>query len=80
MIASKLTGKMIRTLRERLSWSQKELSEHLGISEGSVRNYEKESRVDKDEPVIIPLLLDWALAAIDAGLRPLSEKLFRKGK
>lgn len=78
MSPSKLTGQMIRSLRERLGLSQVETAEKLGISEGSLSNYERERRPDKEEPVPIPRLLDWALAALATGLKPFSEMV--KGK
>ena len=74
MTPSKLTGIMIRAWREKKGWSQAETAETLGISEGSLLNYERESRPDRKEPVLIPRLLDWALAALAAGLRPFSER------
>ena len=80
MQASKLTGQMIATLRERLGLTQVELSEKLGIAENTVKNYEKGTRVDKEAPVVIPMLFDFALAAIDAGLPPYSTKVLRKVK
>lgn len=80
MIPSFLTGKILRDWRVNRSLSQADLAEKLGISEGSIRNYESESRPDKKEPVQIPRLLDWALAALHARLRPLSETLGKKEK
>lgn len=73
MIPSKLTGATLKDWRERLGWSQAEVAEKIGISEGSWRNYENEKRVDKKDPVQIPRLLDWALAALHAKLKPFSE-------
>ncbi len=70
---------MIKDLREYLGLSQEAAAEKLGISEGSLRNYEKETRPDKKDPVLIPMLLDWALSAIHAGLKPFSESV-SKGK
>lgn len=78
MTPSTLTGKVIREWREKLGWSQAETAEKLGISEGSWRNYEHEKRKDKDEPVQIPKLVDWALSALYAGLRPFSETYKKK--
>lgn len=78
MIPSKLTGKILREWRERRGWSQPEAAEKLGLSEVSLRNYEREKRSDKADPVLIPLLLDWAIAAVTAGLRPFSET--KRGK
>jgi transcriptional regulator with XRE-family HTH domain len=78
MKESSLTGKMISYLRDRLGLTQVELADKLGVSEGSVRNYEKEARVDRKERVIIPMIFDWALAAIAAKLRPYSETI-KKG-
>lgn len=80
MKPSKLTGSMIRSLREKLGWTRPELAEKMGISEGSLRNYEQERRPYKKEPVQIPLLLDWALSALSSGLKPFSESVARKGK
>lgn len=74
MIPSNLTGTMLRAWRNHKCWSQTEMAEELGISEGSLVNYESGKRSDKDEPVKIPKLLDWALAALAAGLRPFSER------
>ena len=65
---------MVRVWRERKGLSQAEMAETLGISEGSLLNYERESRPDKKEPVRIPKLFDWALAALAAGLKPFSER------
>lgn len=73
MTPSKLTGKLLKALREKLGWSQAAIAEKMGVSEGSWRNYENEKRIDKPEPVQIPLLLDWALSALAAGLKPFSE-------
>lgn len=74
MSKTELTGQMIKDLRERLGCTQAELAEKLGAAEGTIRNYEKGSRVDKkDGPVVIPKLLDWALSAIYSGLKPFSE-------
>ena len=73
MIPSKLTGSMIREWRDKLGWSQNETAEKLGISEGSLRSYEKGTRTDKEAPIVIPLLLDWALSAVAAGLKPFSQ-------
>ena len=79
MTPSALTGKILKAWREHLGWSQAETAEKLGISEGSWRNYEAETKHGKAEPVQIPAILDWALAALHAGLRPFSET-FKKGK
>lgn len=74
MSDSKLTGQMIKDLRDHLGITQAELAEKLGAAEGTIRNYEKGTRVDKkDGPVIIPKLFDWALSAIYSGLKPFSE-------
>lgn len=78
MTPSTLTGKIIKELREKLGLSQAEMGETLGISEGSLRSYEKERRVDKPDPVKIPLLLDWALAALAAKLKPFSQTQRKK--
>lgn len=78
MTPSKLTGVMIRAWRERIGLTRNELSEKLGISEGSLLNYEHGKRVDKPEAVKIPLLMDWALAAIHAKLKPFSETFGNK--
>lgn len=76
MKPSNLTGEMIKTWRDFKGWSQEELAEMLGIAEGSLRNYEKEMRSDKKgEPVKIPKLLDWGLAALAKGLKPFSENV-----
>lgn len=80
MTPSKLTGKLIKEWRERLGWSQAETAEKLGISEGSWRNYEHEKRKDKEEPVQIPKLLDWALAALHGNLKPFSETFLSSKK
>ena len=78
MTPSKLTGELLRQWRDRIGWSQGEVAEKLGISEGSYRNYENEKKHGKAEPVVIPLMLDWALAALHARLKPFSETF--KGK
>ena len=74
MTPSKLNGRAIREWRERLGWSRADTAEKLGISEGSLLNYEHEKRVDRSQPVKIPKLLDWALSAIASGLKPFSER------
>ena len=74
MIPSRLTGKIIKEWRTRKSLTQSEMATLLGISTISLRNYEKESRPDKPAPVEIPLLFDWALAAVDAGISVYSAK------
>lgn len=73
MTPSNLTGKLIREWREKIGWSRADTAEKLGISEGSLLNYEHEKRVDRSQPVKIPKLLDWALSAVSSGLRPFSE-------
>lgn len=74
MTPSNLTGEMLRMWRNRIGLSQNEAAERLGIAEVSLRNYEKQRRPDRKDPVQIPMLLDWALSALDAGLKPYSEK------
>ena len=78
MTPSTLTGDMIRKLRERLGLSQVEAAGKLGISEGSLSNYEREQRPDKKDKVQVPRLLDWALSALHAGLKPYSETRGKK--
>jgi transcriptional regulator with XRE-family HTH domain len=73
MTPSGLTGNMIRSLREKLGLTQQETAEKLGIHPASQSNYERGKRADKDEPVAIPKLYDWALAALARNLRPFSE-------
>ena len=80
MTPSKLTGAMIKGLREKLGISQVEASEILGISEGSILNYERERRPDKEDPVKIPKLLDWALSALHGKLPLYSDTCLKKGK
>ena len=70
---ARLTGEMIKYLRDRKGLTQSELATTLGLAEGTVRNYEKGARVDKEAPVTIPFVIDWALAAVYEGLRPFSE-------
>lgn len=73
MTPSNLTGRMLKETRERLGWAQTQLAEMLGICVASLRSYESEKRPDKEKPVAIPKLVDWALAAVMGGLRPWSE-------
>ena len=62
---------MIREWREKLGWSQSETAEKLGVSIESFGNYEREKRPDRPFAGV-PLLVDWAIAAIHAGLKPFS--------
>lgn len=80
MKRSNLTGKMMRESRDRLGWVQTQMADALGVCIASLRSYETEKRSDKDKPVPIPKLVDWALAAITSGLRPYSEGINKKGK
>ncbi|MDE2020173.1 MAG: helix-turn-helix transcriptional regulator [Patescibacteria group bacterium] len=73
MIASRLDPEKFRAWRKKLGWKREETASKLGISLSTVRNYEKGCRTDRDD-VIIPLLVAWACAAIDAGLKPLGEE------
>lgn len=81
MNPSKLTGEEIREWRIATGWSQEEAAAELGISKSSLRNYERGSRPDKDDGAVeVPKLLDWALSAVNARLRPFSEMLARGKK
>ena len=78
MTPSHLTGKLLKDWRERKSFTQAEIAEKLGVSEGSWRNYENEKRCGDPNPVKIPRVLDWALAALNGNLKPFSETFGRK--
>lgn len=80
MNPSNLTGEVIREWRIAAGWSQDEAAEELGISKSSLRNYERGTRPDKSDLVEVPKLLDWALSAIHAKLRPFSEIVARGKK
>lgn len=80
MNSPKLTGEVIREWRIATGWTQEEAADELGISKSSLRNYERGDRPDKEAPVEVPKLIDWALSAINARLRPFSEIIAKRKK
>lgn len=70
MIASSMTGGQLRAWRKQMGWTQPFAAQKIGVCTSSLRSYEKEKRSDKDKPVLIPLPIAWACAAIADGLAP----------
>ena len=70
MKSSKLTGQALREWREKKGLTRIELSEKIGLSEGTLHNYEHENRCDTERKVFIPLIVAWAIAAVHEGLKP----------
>ncbi|MCM2293049.1 helix-turn-helix transcriptional regulator [Allorhizobium sp. BGMRC 0089] len=53
-----------------MNLTQTQAAERLGISRGTVENYERGSRREDDRPVIIPLSIALACSALVMGLKP----------
>jgi transcriptional regulator with XRE-family HTH domain len=65
-----MTSEQFKDWRERMGLSQQEAAEALGISKGSVINYESGIRREDDRPVTIPRTVELACAAVTFGLTP----------
>lgn len=62
-----MSGAALKEFRERRKWSREDLGELIGLSVGSIRNYENEGR-DDGRPAPIPKLVRLALAALAGGI------------
>jgi transcriptional regulator with XRE-family HTH domain len=65
-----MTNEQFRQWRERMRMSQQEAADALGISKGSVVNYENGARREDDRPVTIPRTVELACAALTFGINP----------
>jgi transcriptional regulator with XRE-family HTH domain len=65
-----MTGEQFKQWRERLSLSQQGAADALGISKGSVVNYESGARRGDQRPVAIPRAIALACAAITFRITP----------
>lgn len=65
-----MTNEEFKQWRERSQLSQQEAADALGISKGSVVNYENGSRREDDRPVAIPKTIELACAALTFGINP----------
>ncbi len=65
-----MTSDDFKVWRERLGLSQQQAAEALGISKGTVVNYESGSRRDDDRPVTVPKSIELACAALTFGIAP----------
>lgn len=78
-----MTPDQFKAWRKRVGFrSQQAVAEALGISKGSVENYEAGRRRDTGEPVAIPEAVIFACAAISlaiqAGVDPRNTRYLRK--
>jgi transcriptional regulator with XRE-family HTH domain len=65
-----MTSEQFKQWRERMRMSQQEAADALGISKGSVVNYENGSRREDERPVTIPRAVEFACAALTFGIDP----------
>jgi transcriptional regulator with XRE-family HTH domain len=65
-----MTSEQFKQWRERMGISQQEAADALGISKGSVVNYENGARREDDRPVTIPRTVELACAALTFGIIP----------
>lgn len=70
MTPSGMTRDQFRAWRKKMQWSQMFAAQKLGICIASVQSYERGSRSDKENPIVIPLLTALAMSAIANGLGP----------
>jgi transcriptional regulator with XRE-family HTH domain len=63
-----MTSEDFKRWRERTGLSQQEAADALGISKGSVVNYESGARREDDRPVTIPRTVELACAALTFGI------------
>ncbi|MBX3537324.1 MAG: helix-turn-helix domain-containing protein [Chelatococcus sp.] len=64
-----MTPEQFKAWRKHLKLSQPEAAAVLGISPGSVFNYEKGARSEDGRPVLIPKTVELACAAVALGIR-----------
>ena len=65
-----MTSEQFKQWRERMGMSQQDAADALGISKGSVINYENGARREDDRPVAIPRTVELACAALTFGVIP----------
>jgi len=65
-----MTPEQFKAWRDQEGFTQDEAADVLGISKGSVRNYELGSRREDGRAVTIPKTVALACAAVSAGLQP----------
>jgi len=68
-----MTPEQFKSWRDEMGFTQAEAAEALGVSKGTVRNYEIGARREDGRAVVIPKTVALACAAVSAGLRPVGE-------
>lgn len=76
MIASTLTGAQLVRWRKRHGWARPFAAKRLGLSTSCMGNYERGKR-STGQKTAVPFVVTLAMAAIDAGLKPISAKNFQ---
>ena len=64
-----MTPDQFKSWRHHMQFSQREASEALGVSKGSVELYEHGARRDDGRAVVIPKTIELACAAIALGVK-----------
>lgn len=67
-----MTPEQIKAWREHLKMTQAEAAKALGISPGSLVNYERGTRLEDGRLVIIPKTVELACAAVALGIKSYS--------
>lgn len=65
-----MTAEDFKAWRKAMNLSQVEAAQALGLSRGSVENYERGSRLGDGRPVLIPRSISLACAALYHRLEP----------
>jgi len=65
-----MTPDDFKAWRKAMGWNQTEAAEALGLSLGTIGNYERGSRREDGRPAPVPRTVALACAAVAAGLRP----------
>lgn len=65
-----MTPEQFKAWRKHVDLSQQDAADKLGLSKGSVQLYEAGKRRDGGRPVVIPLTVALACAAVAFGLPP----------
>lgn len=65
-----MTSEDFKSWRKELGLSQREAADMIGVSKGSVENYERGHRLEDNRSVVIPKTVALACAAVFHRLQP----------